>query len=93
MQFEYDLSKSAANLEKHGIDFEDVQEIWDGVYCRIDAMYVSGERRELVVGRISGEYWTAITTDRGNAARLISARRSTEKERGIYEKNYNSRGI
>jgi len=93
MQFEYDSYKSAANLEKHGIDFEEVQEIWDGVYCKIDVIRVSGERREVVVGRISGEYWTAVTTDRGNATRIISARRSTEKERSAYEKNYNSRGI
>ena len=26
--FEFDPAKSAANLEKHGIDFEEVQAVW-----------------------------------------------------------------
>jgi len=91
MQFEYDQNKSVANLEKHGIDFEDIQEIWDGIYCKINAVNVSRERRGIVIGRISGEYWTAVTTERGSVTRIISARRSTDKERSAYEKNYNSR--
>ena len=90
MLFEYDQNKSAANLEKHGIDFEDIQEIWDGIYCRIGVLRVSGERREIVVGKISGEYWTAAVTDRRNVIRIISARRSIEKERSAYDKIYNS---
>ena len=90
MLFEYDQNKSAANLEKHGIDFEDIQEIWDGIYCGIGVVKVSGERREVVVGKISGEYWTAAITERRSVIRIISARRSTEKERSEYDKNYNS---
>jgi len=90
MQFKYNQNKSAANLEKHGIDFEDIQEIWDGIYCKISVIRVSGERREIVVGKISGEYWTAAITDRRNVIRIISARRSSEKERSAYDKNYNS---
>lgn len=27
-QFEFDESKSQANLQKHGIDFVDAQELW-----------------------------------------------------------------
>ncbi len=27
--FEYDVEKSRANLEKHGIDFVDAQALWD----------------------------------------------------------------
>ena len=29
MQFEYDPNKSDSNLEKHGIDFEEAQELWN----------------------------------------------------------------
>lgn len=29
MQFEYDPVKSAKNLAKHGIDFEDAQRMWE----------------------------------------------------------------
>ena len=90
MLFEYDHLKSKPNLEMHGIDFDDIQEIWDGIYCKINVVSVSKERREVVVGRISGEYWTAVITSRGRVTRIISARRSTEKEWSAYEKNYNS---
>jgi uncharacterized DUF497 family protein len=28
MDFEFDLKKSASNRKKHGIDFEEAQELW-----------------------------------------------------------------
>ena len=30
MDFEYDPVKSALNLAKHGIDFQKIQEVWEG---------------------------------------------------------------
>ncbi|WP_082829716.1 BrnT family toxin [Ectothiorhodospira sp. BSL-9] len=37
-RFEYDPFKSQLNLEKHGIDFEDAQELWqDPDVVEIDA--------------------------------------------------------
>ena len=30
MQFEYDPNKSKSNKEKHGIDFDEAQELWNG---------------------------------------------------------------
>lgn len=38
MLFEFDSAKSAANLTKHGIDFEDAQALWeDEDYLEIPA--------------------------------------------------------
>ena len=31
MEFEFDPAKSASNLEKHGIDFDAIQAIWQDV--------------------------------------------------------------
>ncbi len=92
MQFEYDRIKSESNLDKHGIDFEVIKEIWDGAYCEIGTVGVSGERRRIIVGKVFGEYWTAVVTNREQAIRIISARRSTAKECSAYEKsNYRRR--
>ena len=36
--FEFDIEKSSRNLEKHGIDFEMAQQLWDDVdYVEISA--------------------------------------------------------
>jgi uncharacterized DUF497 family protein len=50
--FEYDPEKCAANLAKHGIDFEAAQALWrDERRTTLPSEYV-GEERQLVVGRI-----------------------------------------
>ena len=80
MQFEYDPAKSAANKEKHGIDFEEAQFLWDDP-CAITADAQSdSEPRFLVIGRIHEVFWTAVITYRGNAIRIISVRRSRKVE-------------
>lgn len=84
MVFEFDPKKSEANKAKHGIDFVEAQEIWHTAVVEIDAA-VSGESRTLVVGKIAGKYWTAVVTKRGEATRIISVRRSRDKEEMVYE--------
>lgn len=49
-RFEYDPSKSLSNLEKHGIDFDDAQELWqDPSVMEIDAKPMD-EPGTLVIG-------------------------------------------
>ena len=78
--FEYDPEKSAANLAKHGIDFEQAQQLWaDDRRTEIDV--IRGiEHRTLTTGLIDDKLWTAIHTERGNSIRIISARRAWPKE-------------
>ena len=89
-QFEYDPAKSEANLEKHGIDFKDVQELWDN-YVVTFPVRSKGEARYMALGRMFGEYWTVIVTPREDAIRIISARRSTPEERSMYDRADNDR--
>lgn len=35
MHFEYDQQKSASNKEKHGIDFEEAQALWDDANAEV----------------------------------------------------------
>lgn len=82
--FEYDAAKSCANAVKHGVDFEAVQKMWDGVVVAAPAKFV-GEDRLLAIGQIDGKFWTAIVTLRGPSIRIISARRSRQNEIQIYQ--------
>lgn len=83
--FEFDSDKSAANLAKHGIDFEAAQDLWDDDLRLVVGTRFLSERRELVIGRIGERVWTAVVTLRGDAIRIISVRRSRDEEVRRYE--------
>jgi uncharacterized protein len=84
MQFEYDPDKSAANLAKHGIDFEQAQAMWkdEGRAEVRSAGYT--EERWLLIGMFEGRFWTAVYTMRDDTIRIISVRRSRENEVNDY---------
>ena len=87
MQFEYDRSKSASNMDKHGIDFEEAQAIWDDENRVQASARISDEDRSLMVGRVGERLWTAVYTLRGSAIRLISVRRARDEEVERYQDN------
>lgn len=85
MPFEYDPHKSDSNRAKHGIDFEQAQELWnDEAHLEIPARNLD-ELRFLVVGKIKSKYWSAVITYRGENIRIISVRRSRDEEIELYE--------
>jgi uncharacterized DUF497 family protein len=85
MEFEFDPAKSASNLEKHGIDFDTIQAIWqDMMRVEIPAR-TTDEPRWLVVGQMDGKHWSVVVTYRGSQVRIISARRSRKEEVALYE--------
>ena len=84
MEFEFDPAKSAANLEKHGIDFVQAQEIWFGETLQLQANSEADDR-VLVIGLCDGKLWSAICTQRALKMRIISVRRARESERALYE--------
>lgn len=85
MEFEFDIKKSGTNKIKHGIDFNQAQALWDDPdYIEVPAK-TADEERFLVIGKISGEYWSAVVTYRADITRIISVRRSRKEEIAIYE--------
>jgi len=87
MKFEYDPAKSSGNKTKHGIDFEEAQALWKDVdRLNIPAAY-KGEERHALIGRIGLCHWTAVSTYRGDACRIISVRHSRKEEIRLYEKD------
>ena len=83
MEFEWDEVERLKVLEQHGIDFVDLDELFDR-----DVLYLparsDGEAREMAVGW-TGSMWVAgVFTRRGGKLRLITARRARENERRAY---------
>jgi hypothetical protein len=86
MRFEFDTKKSAANKQKHGINFVDAQTLWDDWdLLEIPAKTVEDEGRCLIVGKIGSKHWSAVITYRGDSLRIIAVRHSREKEVEYYE--------
>jgi uncharacterized protein len=86
MEFEFDAQKSLINLKKHGIDFEKAKKLWKSPYVEFSARQ-EFENRFAVIGSIEGKLYTCIYTLRGKRIRIISCRRSREKEESLYEKS------
>ena len=85
MEFEFDKRKSNINKKKHGIDFIEIQDLWqDPDRIEIPAKTID-EPRFIVIGKVSDRHWSAIFTYRGEKIRIISVRRSRKEEIAIYE--------
>jgi len=85
MEFEFDPAKSTSNLEKHAIDFDAIQAIWQDVMRAEIPARTADEPRWLVVGQIHGKHWSVVVTYREQRVRIISARRSRKEEVALYE--------
>ena len=90
MNFEWDSSKSAANVRKHGVPFEEaVSTLKDDFSATApDLEHSINEFRFLTFGISSRGRLLAVShTERGSVIRIISARLATRTERKIYEES------
>lgn len=87
MYFEYNSRKDEANQEKHHVSFDEAAQIWHDPDLVIIAAKKRGEKRKMAIGRAFTVLYSVVHTTRGDAIRIISARRSTERERRIYEQH------
>ena len=86
--FEWDARKAAANLARHGVAFEEAASVFNDplAYTFADPDHSVGEEPMLTFGLSSaGRLLTVISTERGAVLRIVSARKATRHERGIYE--------
>jgi uncharacterized DUF497 family protein len=87
MRFEWDEAKRRINLTRHGIDFVDVPQVFDGLTVDLlDERYDYGERRLFTLGLLNGEVVGIGYTQRGVIIRLITVRRATRNEEITYFK-------
>jgi uncharacterized DUF497 family protein len=71
---------------KHGVSFEEATAVFDDPYAlhKLDAAPSGVELRFHILGRISIGMVEVVYTQRGDRARLISARRASRHERRFY---------
>jgi len=84
--YEWDEEKRQTNIEKHGIDFIRVKEMWNYPVCEFVSLQTGhNEKRLLAIGRLGEFYITVVYTWRGNNKRIISARKARKNEQKYYQ--------
>ena len=83
--YEWDAKKSAANLAKHGVAFSDAADVFEDPRAVMLSDDHPDEERYAVLGMDSlARLVVVVYTWRGEAVRLISARKATSTEARIY---------
>ena len=91
-EFEWDPAKAASNARKHGVSFEDAATVFanDLLLSMLDDEHGGGEERWISQGQThDGQLLVVVHTwrelDDRTLVRIISARRTTPRERRRYE--------
>lgn len=84
MEFDFDPEKSSSNKNKHGIDFEEAQSLWNDAYRVVIPARCQVEQRWVMIARLKDNYWSVIYTVRDRVIRIISVRKSRQNEKEIY---------
>ena len=85
MEFEWDETKRASNLAKHGLDFADAERLdWMMLRIERDWRFDYGEERFIAVGHLDGLAVAAAFTVRGAVVRIVSFRPASRRERARY---------
>src|SRR5436309_2793216 len=88
MIFKWDPAKTSINRKKHGVDFHEAASVLDDVLSTTfpDPKHSRLQRRFISIGVSSRPRLLVVChTEEGAAARSISARRATRRERRFYE--------
>jgi uncharacterized protein len=82
VQFEWDERKRRKNIQKHGIDFLDAPEIFQGpMLVSLDEKHDYGEDRFVGIGFLRNKAVVVIFTEQDiETIRLISVRKATKHE-------------
>lgn len=88
--FEWDEQKNASNIDKHGIDFEDVIRVFFSREALIaqDNRKDYGEDRFVILCALDTRVLHVTYTRRGAVVRIISARPANNRERRCYEERH-----
>jgi len=88
MEFKWDEKKRESNILVHGIDFIDVEPLFENETVTMqDDRYDYQEIRFVTIGIINGVAITVVHTETITTIRIISARKATKNE----EKEYYSK--
>ena len=94
MGFEWDENKNKTNIRKHGIDFNDAVEIFDGpMLTHLDNRVEYGEGRYIGIGFLRHIIALVVFVefDNNDMIRIISARKATKNESKRFQKEIKNR--
>ena len=89
LSFEWDEGKASGNLAKHGVSFLEASTVFADPLSRTipDPLHSQDEGRFIIVGEsAAGRTLVVVHIHRGEAVRIISARKATPRERKDYER-------
>jgi uncharacterized DUF497 family protein len=83
----WDDAKRELNLDKHGYDFADLAEVFDGrfIVTRQDLRFGYGEMRYNMLTELHGRIVNVTFTPRASRMHLISVRLASRDERKVYD--------
>ncbi|WP_294157577.1 BrnT family toxin [uncultured Selenomonas sp.] len=92
LRFEWDENKNRKNIAKHGIDFKMATQVFEDERLLEfpDDQHSEYEERYLAIGNVKHMIMilTVVYTERGDAIRIISARRATKREEARYHAGF-----
>ena len=81
MRYDWDEGKRRSNLRKHGIDFADAVDVFDGLTVTLeDTRFDYGETRFLTLGLLRTHLVVIVHTETEEVIRIISVRKATKNE-------------
>jgi uncharacterized DUF497 family protein len=87
-KFEWDYQKAESNLLKHGVSFDEAVSVFADALALTfaDTDHVESEDRSRTYGISNkGRLLVVVHAERRNNVRIISARKATRYEEGIYD--------
>jgi uncharacterized DUF497 family protein len=87
MRYEWDRAKNRSNFAKHGLSFEDAEQVFARPCVTFeDDRFDYGEERLITLGLLAGRVLVIAHVPRGPATRIISIRKANRREQEIYRK-------
>lgn len=81
MNFEWDEHKRQKNIKKHGIDFLDILQVFEGYTLTLeDTRFDYDEERLTTFGLLKNHVVCVVHTEMEDTIRLISARKASKNE-------------
>jgi uncharacterized protein len=87
VRFEWDERKRQSNLQKHGVDFADLESLFAGETVTVlDERFDYGEPRFITLGLLNGIVLAVAHTETDEVIPILSARTATRYEEETYFK-------
>jgi uncharacterized protein len=85
-EIRWDEAKNRTNVAKHGLSFEDAEQVFAGPCVTFeDDRFAYGEERLITLGLLAGRLVVIAHAPRDDGTRIISMRKGNRREQKIYQ--------